>query len=301
MMRTETFPEYASQSPSTESEGEWVNGQLVSIPLVEGPGSSDSPRNTASRSTGDVLTQLSGPKHLVVIPAFNEEACLGDTIAAFRVLPSSYEVLVVDDGSRDKTQEVAERAAAKAGRNVWVVRLPLNGGIGAAVQTGYLFAQERGVYECVIQCDADGQHDPADIPLLVEECQRRGLDLCVGSRFLKWDPDGDRSTFLRRVGIRLFAKLIGILSGARLTDPTSGFRCAGPRAWTQFAQSYPEDYPEPESVFCCVRNKLTVGEVPVRMRPRAGGISSIRYWRAAYYVAKVSLAILIDRLRSRGQ
>jgi glycosyltransferase involved in cell wall biosynthesis len=234
----------------------------------------------------------------VVIPAFNEEACLADTLAAFRVLPAGYDVLVVDDGSHDRTAEVAERAAGSAGRPAWVIRLPMNGGIGAAVQTGYLFARDRGGYEYVVQCDADGQHDPADVPVLVDACRRRGLDLCVGSRFLDPAMSGDRSTFLRRMGIRLFARLIGVLSGTRLTDPTSGFRCSGPRAWRRFARSYPEDYPEPESVFWCVRNGLAVGEVPVRMRPRAGGTSSIRSWRAAYYVLKVSLAILIDRLRA---
>jgi glycosyltransferase involved in cell wall biosynthesis len=238
-------------------------------------------------------------RHLVVIPAFNEEASLGNTLAALDVLPDGYEVVVVNDGSTDRTGEVAERAARSSRRPVRVVQLPANGGIGVAVQTGYQFALADGGYEYVIQCDADGQHDPGLIPALVAECRVRGLDLCVGSRFLG-TGDGYRSTPLRRVGIRVFVWLIGRLAGVRLTDPTSGFRCAGPRAWRRFARHYPEDYPEPESLFWCARNRFRVGEVPVRMHPRAGGASSIRSWRSAYYMAKVSLAILIDRLRRQG-
>jgi glycosyltransferase involved in cell wall biosynthesis len=238
-------------------------------------------------------------RHLVVIPAYNEEAALPETLASLNGLPGNYEVLVVNDGSRDRTGEAAERTARAAGRPVHVVHLPVNCGIGAAVQTGYLFAAERGGFAYVIQCDADGQHDPADVPALVEECRRRDLDLCVGSRFLGVPGEGYQSTFWRRVGIRFFASLIGVLSGARVTDPTSGFRCAGPRAWRQFAQRYPEDYPEPESLFWCARHRLRIGEVPVRMRPRAGGVSSIRYWGTLYYMAKVSLAILVDRIRAR--
>jgi glycosyltransferase involved in cell wall biosynthesis len=239
-------------------------------------------------------------RHLVVIPAFNEEACLAATVAALDDLPAGYDLLIVNDGSHDQTGEVAERAARNARRAVRVVHLPANCGIGAAVQTGFLFARRDGGYGFVVQCDADGQHDPALIPALVAECRRRDLDLCVGSRFLGGNG-GYQSTPARRLGIRFFAGLIGRLTGARLTDPTSGFRCAGPRAWAAFATHYPEDYPEPESVSWCARSGLTVGEMPVRMRARAGGVSSIRYWRTVYYMAKVSLAILIDRVRARGR
>ena len=239
-------------------------------------------------------------RNLVVVPAYNEEASLADTLAALLALPACYDLLVVDDGSTDATRAVAERAARAAPRRLFVLSLPWNGGIGAAVQTGYLFARERGGYEYVVQCDADGQHDAAALPELVAAARGRGLDLCVGSRFLAGPGGGDRSSFARRLGIRFFVWLIGRLSGARLTDPTSGFRCAGPRAWARFARHYPEDYPEPESLFWCVRNGLAVGELAVRMRPRAGGVSSIRYWRTLYYMAKVSLAILADRVRAEG-
>jgi glycosyltransferase involved in cell wall biosynthesis len=176
------------------------------------------------------------------------------------------------------------------------VHLPLNCGIGVAMQTGYLFAAERGDYDYVVQFDGDGQHDASYVEVLVEMCRERRLDLCIGSRFLAHD-DGFRSTAARRAGIRLFRALIGALTGAMITDPTSGFRCAGRRAWSSFAQRYPDDYPEPESLFWCVRNGLRVGETPVRMRERRGGVSSIRRLKAAYYMFKVSGAIVLDRLR----
>lgn len=240
-------------------------------------------------------------RQLVLIPAFNEEGSIAATVAGLQVLPDGYEVVVVNDGSTDRTGAAAERAAAASRMPVRVVHLPVNGGIGVAVQTGFLYALNSGRFEHVIQCDGDGQHDPAYIPALVERCRRDRLDLCIGSRFLDPTGAGDRSTRLRRVGIRVFVRLIGLLSGARVTDPTSGFRCAGPAAWRRFAHHYPEDYPEPESLHWCVRNRLRVGEVGVRMRARWHGVSSIRSWRTAYYMAKVSLAILIDRLRAEGQ
>lgn len=240
-----------------------------------------------------------GGRHLVVLPAFNEEGAIARTVAELQSLPDGYELLVVNDGSADRTGAEAERAVGGGRLPGRVVHLPANGGIGVAVQTGYLFALAAGRFECVIQCDGDGQHDPADIPRLVAACRERRLDLCVGSRFL--GETGYRSTALRRVGIALFGWLIGLLSGVRVTDPTSGFRCAGPRAWRRFARHYPSDYPEPEALYWCVRNKLAVGEVAVRMRRRESGVSSIRSWRSALYMAKVSLAILIDRVRTEGQ
>jgi glycosyltransferase involved in cell wall biosynthesis len=238
-------------------------------------------------------------KDLIVIPAYDEEESLPGTVQGLQALPDGYDLLVVNDGSRDKTREVAVRLARTSRLPLHLVELPMNSGIGAAVQTGYIFAARRGCYRYVLQFDADGQHDAAYIPALVEECERHNLDLCVGSRFLDMGLEGFRSTFARRVGIRFFAGLISLLSGVRVTDPTSGFRCAGPRAWSSFARYYPEDYPEPEALFWCARNKLRIGEVAVRMHQRQGGVSSIRYLKSADYMLKVSLSILIDRLRGR--
>ncbi len=238
-------------------------------------------------------------RDLIVLPAFNEEEALPKTLANLAALPAGFEALIVNDGSTDRTAAVAEALAAAAPFPVHVVHLPVNSGIGVAVQTGYRFAAERGGFRYVIQFDADGQHDPGALVPLVERCERDGLDLCIGSRFLCPEGDGFKSTFTRRIGIRFFAHLISTLSGVAVTDPTSGLRCAGPRAWRQFAERYPDDYPEPESLFWCARNRLKVGEVPVTMHERQGGVSSIRHLRTAYYMLKVTMSIVFDRLRSR--
>jgi glycosyltransferase involved in cell wall biosynthesis len=238
-------------------------------------------------------------KNLVIIPAYNEQEALPATLAQLQSLPDSFEVLVINDGSTDATASAARTQAAKSRLAVHVVSLPMNSGIGAAMQTGYLFASQAQRFEFAIQFDADGQHDAGHIQALVDACRERNLDICIGSRFLKAQEGGFQSTFTRRIGIRFFSRLISALSGVRVTDPTSGFRCAGPRAWRRFARHYPDDYPEPESLFWCARNGLKVGEIPVRMHERQGGVSSIRHFKTVYYMLKVSVAILIDRLRAR--
>ena len=238
-------------------------------------------------------------KSLIIIPAFNEEQALRGTIAGLQRLPGGFEVAVVNDGSRDRTGAVAMEAAKASRLPVHLINMPVNGGIGVAVQAGYLFALKRGDFAYAIQFDADGQHDAAYIEALVAECESKKLDLCIGSRFLEKSDGNFQSTVTRRIGIKYFSRLIGMLSGVRVTDPTSGFRCAGPRVWSRFAERYPDDYPEPESLFWCARNKLAIGEIPVRMHERQGGVSSIRYFKTIYYMIKVSLAILVDRLRSR--
>ena len=236
-------------------------------------------------------------KILLVLPAFNEEEALPKTIASLQSLPAGFEILIVNDGSRDRTRAVADELARTSATPCHVVHLPINSGIGVAVQTGYRFAATSGRYRYVIQFDADGQHPPAALSNLVERCERDQLDLCVGSRFVDPASGGFRSTAIRRVGIRFFCWWIGILSGVRVTDPTSGLRCAGPAAWKRFAEYYPEDYPEPESLFWCARNKLRIAEEPVTMLDRQGGQSSIRFGRSIYYTIKVALAILFDRMR----
>ena len=242
-------------------------------------------------------------KNLIIIPAYNEEQALPATLASLQALPASFEIVVINDGSRDGTSNAARAAARSSKLALHVIDMPVNGGIGVTVQTGYLFAAQRGGYKYAIQFDADGQHDSACLEALVAECEAQNLDLCIGSRFLEKpgekSVDNFKSTFSRRVGIRFFSRLIGMLSGLRVTDPTSGFRCAGPRAWATFAARYPEDYPEPESLFWCARNGFRVGEIAVRMHERQGGVSSIRHFKTIYYMVKVSLAIVIDRLRKR--
>lgn len=238
-------------------------------------------------------------KNLIIIPAYNEEQALPGTIAGLQGLPDGFEIVVINDGSRDRTAAVAHEAARTSRLPVHVINMPVNGGIGVTVQTGYLFAAKSGEYKYAIQFDADGQHDAGYILALVEASEARQLDVCIGSRFLKKDEGNFQSTAARRIGIRFFTRLIGLLSGVKVTDPTSGFRCAGPRAWQRFSERYPDDYPEPESLFWCARNKLNIGEIPVQMHERQGGITSIRHFKTIYYMVKVSLAIIVDKLRAR--
>lgn len=238
-------------------------------------------------------------KTLIVIPAFNEEDSLPATLDSLQYLTSEFEIVIVNDGSRDATDDVANKAAQTSKIPIHVVSLPRNRGIGAAVQTGYLFAATQKRFQYVIQFDADGQHDADAIPDLVKACEEQELDVCIGSRFLAGGKDNFRSTWTRRIGIRFLAGLISFLSGARVTDPTSGFRCAGPRAWQSFARRYPDDYPEPEALYWCARNKLKIGEIPVKMFSRTAGISSIKFSRGFYYMSKVTLAILVDRIRKK--
>jgi glycosyltransferase involved in cell wall biosynthesis len=222
------------------------------------------------------------------VPAWNEQDAVADVIAEIRACGADIDVLVVDDGSRDRTAEVAEAAGAR------VARLPFNLGIGGAVQTGYLAALEGG-YEVAIQVDGDGQHPPSQIPLLIAALERSGADLVVGSRFL--GAAGFRSTRARRAGIGVFRRVISRAVGSAVTDTTSGFRAAGPRAIRLFAGSYPHDYPEVEAILIASRSGLQVAETPVEMRERQGGRSSITPVRSAYYMVKVLLAVLMQLLR----
>ena len=237
-------------------------------------------------------------KNLVIIPAYNEEGCIGSVVESLQQLPEGFELLVINDGSTDSTGRTAEELARRSRLPMRVLHLEENCGIGVAVQTGYMYAVADGGFRYVIQFDADGQHDAASVVDLTRACDDHALDLCVGSRFLETLPDGFRSTLLRRVGIRFFCGLLGLLSGVRVTDPTSGLRCAAPVVWRRFAWHYPDDYPEPESLFWCLRNRMRIGEIPVRMHSRESGESSIRRVASVYYMTKVTLAVIIDRLRT---
>jgi len=199
---------------------------------------------------------------------------------------------VVDDGSEDGTGEIARANGAE------VLRLPFNCGIGVAMQTGYLFA-DRGGWEVVVQIDADGQHDPAQAHLLIEPILQGRADLTIGSRFL--GAPGYRSTPARRFGIAWFARLVSLLVGMRLSDPTSGFRGAGRNVIRYFARDYPADYPEPEVLFGLHRAGMRLIEVPVAMTRRAAGRSSISTLRSVYYLFKVTLAIMMGPLRASGE
>jgi glycosyltransferase involved in cell wall biosynthesis len=195
----------------------------------------------------------------------------------------------VDDGSTDETA----RVAASIGWDV--LRLPMNLGIGGAVQAGYLWAWERG-YDVAVQIDGDGQHDPAFLEALIAPIASGHADVVIGSRFLS--EGGFRSTAVRRAGIAYLSWFLRLRCGARVTDPTSGFRAANRDAIALFARYYPSDYPEPEAVALARRARLRIAEVPVRMHERTHGSSSITAARTVYYLVKVSLALVLLPPRS---
>jgi glycosyltransferase involved in cell wall biosynthesis len=227
---------------------------------------------------------LDAPRCLAIVPAFNEAASIAEVVAELRDADPDLEVLVVDDGSTDATSSVAEAAGAK------VLRLPVNLGIGGAVQAGYLYAFERG-FDLAVQVDGDGQHDANQLGRLLDPILGGRADLAIGTRFA-----GDityRAPFARRVGIALFAALVSLRVRQRLTDTTSGFRAVNRRGIRVFAADYPHDYPEVESIVTAARGDLRVCEVPVLMRARAAGRSSITTFRSFYYVAKVLLALFV--------
>jgi glycosyltransferase involved in cell wall biosynthesis len=235
-----------------------------------------------------VAEQLEDFKRIAVVPALNEEETIGRVIDEIRAFDSGFEIVVVDDGSVDRTAGVA------ADRGAYVLRLPFNLGIGGAVQTGYRFAFEHG-YDLAVQIDGDGQHDPSQLPKILGPVLAGEADLCVGSRFT---GDGAyRSSFARRVGIKIFAGVVSAVVRQKVTDTTSGFRAVNRRGIALFAADYPHDYPEVEATVMCVKHKLRLKEVPVEMRERGGGASSITAVRSVYYMTKVLLAIFVGMFR----
>lgn len=223
----------------------------------------------------------SGPRVLVIIPAYNEEESILCTVNS--VIDAGYDYVVVNDGSTDSTLDICRSHQFN------VLDLAQNLGIGGAVQAGHKYAQRFG-YDIDVQVDGDGQHDPSYISNLIDLIEH-GADLAVGSRFL-CKTSGFQSTFLRRVGIRWISNLLRYFAGCEVADPTSGFRACGRQAIDLFCRSYPDDYPEPESIAVAAKNGLKVQEVPVVMHERRGGRSSIDGFSSIYYMVKVSLAII---------
>jgi glycosyltransferase involved in cell wall biosynthesis len=227
-------------------------------------------------------------RSIAIVPARNEEASLGPLLAEIRAAESDLGIVVINDGSTDATAQVAVSAG------VPVVNLPFNVGIGGTVQTGYQYALEHG-YDVAIQVDGDGQHDPSEIGRVLEPIFQDRADLVVGTRFVS--GGGYRGTRLRRVGIRIFAKVVSLMVGQRVSDTTSGFRAVNRKALRLFAAQYPHDYPEVESIVLLSRHGLRMLEVPVQMRVRETGASSITALQAAYYMIKVLLALFIGLFR----
>lgn len=227
-------------------------------------------------------------KKLIIIPAYNEEANIVKTVESIERDAVGFDYIVINDCSTDRTKEICEE------HGFHYVDLPINLGIGGAVQTGYKYAWENG-YDMAVQVDGDGQHDPEFLELMAEYLETHQVDMVIGSRFI--EKQGFQSSGLRRVGIRFFSGLIRVMTGKTITDPTSGLRMAGRNVIELFSKDYPRDYPEPESVVAILRKGLKVAEVPVIMREREGGVSSISMKKSVYYMVKVTLAILIERIR----
>jgi glycosyltransferase involved in cell wall biosynthesis len=226
---------------------------------------------------------------VALVPAFNEEANVGRVVDEIRTVAPTFDIVVVDDGSYDRTAEVARAHGAT------VVRLPFNLGIGGAVQTGFRYAFEHD-YDLAVRLDGDGQHDPSQLDRIIRPVVGDEADIAVGSRFAE-AGDGYRSSRSRRVGIRLLAWVVSRIVGRRVTDTTSGFQALNRRAIELFAHDYPHDYPEVEATIMVSRHRLRSIEVPVTMRERGGGRSSITALRSVYYMVKVLLAIFVGLFR----
>ena len=231
-------------------------------------------------------------KIVVIVPAFNECGNIDRTVREIRQFSKDVDILVIDDGSRDATAQEARQAGGM------VVSLPFNLGIGAAVQTGFQYAQ-RHQYDIAVQIDGDGQHDASFLEKIVEPIRHDKADMVVGSRFLE-KTGGFQSSFSRRMGIGFFVHLINALTGVKINDPTSGFRAYNKKMIALFAEYYPHDFPEPEAIVVSQQAGARIIELPVVMRPREAGSSSIRYFKTLYYMVKVTLAILLHMIRQRG-
>lgn len=226
-------------------------------------------------------------KILVIVPAFNESENIENVVSSLRECSDNVDYLVVNDCSTDNTKEILDDIGAN------YINLPVNLGIGGAVQAGYLYAKENG-YDIAIQIDGDGQHDPAFIPKLIQPIIDGEADMTIGSRFI--DKEGFQSSALRRAGINFLSFLIKLMCGQKVYDVTSGFRATNAKLTDLFSTDYAQDYPEPEAILTSVMHGAKIKEVPVIMRERLGGVSSIRKFKSIYYMIKVSTSIIIKRL-----
>lgn len=232
-------------------------------------------------------------KILIIVPAFNEQGNIRQTIEEIQSLEIPLTVLVVNDGSTDNT-------ALEAGKTVAsVISLPFNLGIGGAVQTGFKYAKRKN-FDIAVQVDGDGQHDVGYLEKLLAPIISEEADMTIASRFI---PPflGYQSSFVRRIGINFFAHLISFLTQYKITDPTSGFRAYNKKMINIYSEYYPQDFPEPEAIMVAGRNKANITEVPVEMRKRISGNSSIRYLKTLYYMCKVTFAILLEKIKKKDK
>jgi glycosyltransferase involved in cell wall biosynthesis len=238
---------------------------------------------TTSRTRG-----VSRLRTVAIVPAYNEEGSLGQVLEEIRAADPDLAVVVINDHSTDATALIASRAG------VSVVHMPFNVGIGGAMQTGYQFARDHG-FEVAVQIDADGQHDAREVAPLLEPLARGEADMVIGTRFA--GVGAYRATPGRRIGMVMFSAVARVLVRLRLTDPTSGFRAVNRHGIQLFAREYPHDFPEVESNVLAARHGLRIVEVPVRMRERAAGRSSVTTIRGTYFVIRIMLALFVSLFR----
>lgn len=229
-------------------------------------------------------------KKLIIIPAYNESECIEKTIENIQKNAKDFDYIIINDCSTDNTREICER------NGFHIINLPVNLGIGGAVQTGYIYGIRYG-YDMAVQVDGDGQHDAAFLQKMADCLEETGADMVIGSRFI--EKQGFQSTGARRIGIRFFTWLIRLMTGKTVTDPTSGLHMVNRKIMAEFAKDYPKDYPEPETAVTVLHCGMKIEEIPVVMKERAGGVSSISMKKSVYYMVKVSMAIIIERMRRR--
>lgn len=228
-------------------------------------------------------------KTLIIVPAYNEAGSIADVVKNIRKHVTNADILVVNDGSRDRTARKARE------RGAMVVSLPYNMGIGSAVQSGFIFAKEKG-YHFAVQVDGDGQHPAKEIPRLLAALDN-GADMAIGSRFVV--STGYRPPFSRALGIKIFSFLVSLIVRRKVYDTTSGFRAISRKAILLLTETYPHDYPEVEALITLHRHGMKFVEIPVQMNYRREGRSSISATAGAYYMLKVTLAVLVAVIKRR--
>jgi len=233
-------------------------------------------------------------KTLVIVPAFNEEGNLPKLLDELLSYRNRYDVLVVDDGSRDESAQIARQ------RNVPVIQLPANLGIGGAVQTGFKYAVEKN-YDIVVQLDGDGQHDPIWLDHVIGPIIQGEANCVIGSRYLKENSDRDYKTpFFRRIGMIFSSLILFMATGKWITDTTSGFRALDRQALKYFSNDYPIDHPEAEALLMLFQRGFVMKEIPVKMRSRQTGVSLFTWVKAIKYPVRVLIGfvgLLIQRKR----
>lgn len=223
-------------------------------------------------------------KKIIIIPAFNEERNIKCVVNSIKSSGLDVDIVVVNDGSIDGTSRAAKEAGA------YVIDLPINLGIGGAVQTGFLYAHQMD-YDVAIQVDGDGQHDVNDLSKLIIAMENEEADVIIGSRFV--EKSNYKPSIARNLGINFFSKLVSLLIKNTIRDTTSGYRCINKKAINLFAKYYPMDYPEVEAIVYAHKMGLKIKEIPVEMNPRLSGKSSISLLNGLYYLIKVTIMLLV--------